>query len=115
MVPVAIYGGYFGAGIGILMLAVLGMLDLGDIHQLNAAKNVLATVVNGTAAAAFIAGGALGLHDVSWIHAAVMAGASILGSIVAARFARRLPAAVVRRAVSLIGFSLAVYYFLARG
>jgi uncharacterized membrane protein YfcA len=111
---VAIYGGYFGAGIGILMLAVLGMLDLGDIHQLNAAKNSLATVVNGTAALAFVAGDALGLHDVSWLHAAVMAGASILGSIGAARFARRLPAAAVRRGVSLIGFALAGYYVLVR-
>jgi uncharacterized membrane protein YfcA len=112
---VAVYGGYFGAGIGILMLAVLGMLDLGDIHQLNAAKNVLATVVNGTAATAFIVGAAVGLHDVSWLHVAVMAGASIVGSLGAARFARRLPAAVVRRAVSLIGFALAAYYFLPRG
>jgi uncharacterized membrane protein YfcA len=111
---VAVYGGYFGAGIGILMLAVLGMLDLGDIHQLNAAKNSLATAVNGTAALAFVAGDALGLHDVSWLHAAVMAGASILGSIGAARFARRLPAAAVRRGVSLIGFALAGYYVLVR-
>jgi hypothetical protein len=111
---VAVYGGYFGAGIGILMLAVLGMLDLGDIHQLNATKNSLATVINGTAAVAFVVGDALGLHDVSWMHVAVMAGASILGSIGAARFARRLPAAVVRRGVSLIGFALAGYYLLIR-
>ena len=112
---VAVYGGYFGAGIGILMLAVLGMLGLGDIHQLNAAKNSLATVVNGTAAAAFVVGDVVGLHDVSWIHVTLMAGASILGSVTAVRWARRLPAAVVRRGVSLIGFGLAAYYFLPRG
>lgn len=111
---VAVYGGYFGAGIGILMLAVLGMLGLGDIHRLNATKNALATVINGTAAAAFVVGDAAGLHDVSWLHVAVMAGASILGGVVAVRCARRLPAAIVRRGVSLIGFALAAYYFWPR-
>ena len=50
---VAVYGGYFGAGIGILMLAVLGCLGLGDIHRINALKNVLATAVNGTSSDGF--------------------------------------------------------------
>ena len=108
---VAVYGGYFGAGIGILMLAVLGVLGLGDIHRLNAVKNVLATAINGTAAALFAAGSFLGSHDVSWGHAATMAVAAVLGSVAGASVVRRLPAPFVRRCVALIGFALAAYYF----
>ena len=108
---VAVYGGYFGAGIGILMLAVLGVLGLGDIHRLNAVKNVLATAINGTAAALFAAGSFLGSHDVSWGHAAIMAVAAVLGSVAGASVVRRLPAPFVRRCVALIGFALAAYYF----
>jgi uncharacterized protein len=108
---VAVYGGYFGAGIGILMLAVLGVLGFGDIHRLNAVKNVLATAINGTAAALFAAGSFLGSHDVSWGHAAIMAVAAVLGSFAGASVVRRLPAPFVRRCVALIGFALAAYYF----
>ena len=122
---VAVYGGYFGAGIGILMLAVLGSLDLGDIHRLNAVKNVLAMAVNGTTALVFAAaaaapasaavgpwGGTIGPGVVSWRHAVVMAVAAVLGGLFGAHLARRMPAALVRRAVALIGFGLAGYYFL---
>ena len=109
---VSVYGGYFGAGIGILMLAVLGMLGLGDIHRLNGVKNVLGMVVNGVSAAVFALGSLAGWHAVSWPHAAVMAVASIVGSLGASHLARRLPARIVRRCVALIGFALAVYYFL---
>jgi uncharacterized membrane protein YfcA len=108
---VSVYGGYFGAGIGILMLAVLGMLGLGDIHRLNGVKNVLGMVVNGVAAGMFALGSLAGWHAVSWPHAAVMAVASIAGSLGASHVARRLPARIVRRCVALIGFALAAYYF----
>ena len=109
---VGLYGGYFGAGIGILMLAVLGLLGLGDIHRLNAVKNVLGMAINGTAAILFAAGSLLvGVHDVSWLHAAIMAVAAVLGSFAGAGVARRLPAPLVRRCVAAIGFALAAYYF----
>lgn len=108
---VGVYGGYFGAGIGILMIAMLGLLGLGDIHRLNAVKNSLATVVNGIATAVFVAGALLGSHEVSWPHAAVMAVSGMGGSLVASRVARKLPAAVLRRIVAIIGFGLAGYYF----
>jgi uncharacterized membrane protein YfcA len=108
---VAVYGGYFGAGIGILMLAVLGVLGLGDIHRLNAVKNVLGMAINGTAAGLFAAGSFLGSQDVSWGHAAIMAVAAVLGSFAGASVVRRLPAPFVRRCVALIGFALAAYYF----
>lgn len=118
---VAVYGGYFGAGIGILMLAVLGCLGLGDIHRINALKNVLATAVNGTTAVMFIGAsilpgglgaGPAGAGVVSWPHAFVMALASVAGGFVGVRLTRRMPAALVRRMVALIGFGLAGYYFL---
>ena len=108
---VGIYGGYFGAGIGILMLAVLAVLGLGDIHRLNAVKNSLATVVNGVATLVFATGAFAGSHEVSWIHAGVIAVAATAGSLGALRIARTLPAAVMRRVVAIIGFGLAGYYF----
>lgn len=107
---VAVYGGYFGAGIGILMLAVLGLAGLGDIHRLNGVKNVLGMTINGVAAALFAAGSLVGRHDVSWPCVAVMAAGSVAGGLAGSAVARRLPAAVVRRGVAVIGFALAAYY-----
>jgi hypothetical protein len=109
---VAVYGGYFGAGIGILMLAMLGMLRLGDIHRLNAVKNVLGMVVNGAAAVLFAVGSLLGAHEVAWWHAGVMAAAAVAGGLAGSHVARRMPARIVRRLVAIIGFVLAGYYFL---
>ena len=108
---VAVYGGYFGAGIGIIMLAMLAGLGLGDIHRLNGVKNVLGMSVNGAAAAIFAIGAALGLNHVSWPHAAVMAVAAVAGGLLGSGVARRLPARIVRRIVAMIGFGLAAYYF----
>jgi len=108
---VAVYGGYFGAGIGILMLAVLGLLGVGDIHRLNGVKNVLGTAINGTAAGLFAAGAACGLHDVAWREAGIMAAAGTAGALAGSHLARRLPATVVRRGVAVIGFALAAKYF----
>jgi uncharacterized membrane protein YfcA len=121
---VAVYGGYFGAGIGILMLAVLGSLGLGNIHKVNAVKNVLGTVINGSAALLFTllsiaghwwptAGPGGGAGAVSWPHAAVMGVSAVLGGLAGSHLARRLPAGVVRRGVAVIGFALAGYYFWA--
>jgi len=108
---VAVYGGYFGAGIGILMLAVLGLLGVGDIHRLNGVKNVLASAINGTAAGLFAAGAAGGLHDVAWLHAGIMAVAGTAGGLAGSALARQLPAALVRRSVAVVGFALAAKYF----
>ena len=109
---VAVYGGYFGAGIGILMLAMLGMLRLGDIHRLNAVKNMLGMVVNGAAAVLFAVGSLLGSHEVAWWHAGVIAAAAVVGGLAGSHLARRMPARLVRRLVAIIGFVLAGYYFL---
>lgn len=103
---IAVYGGYFGAGIGILMLSTLSFLDLENIHQVNAVKNVLALAINGTAAALFVA-----RRMVAWEFALPMALASIIGGYAAARLSQRLPPPLIRAVVIVIGFGLATYYF----
>jgi uncharacterized membrane protein YfcA len=103
---IGLYGGYFGAGIGILMLSSLSFLGLTSIHHVNALKTYLAFCMNGVSALLFIV-----LGQVYWPYALAMAAAAVLGGYVGARLARRLPAAVVRSIVIAIGFGLAAYYF----
>jgi uncharacterized membrane protein YfcA len=100
---VAVYGGYFGAGIGILMLAVLGIMGLSDIHQMNGLKNVLGSMVNAVAAVYFVIAGM-----VNWRIAALMAVGSIAGGYGAAGIARRIGQKAVRRIVILIGFAMTI-------
>lgn len=102
---VAVYGGYFGAGIGILMLTALGFMGVQSIHHANGVKTLLAGVINGVSAVVFVAGGLI-----EWKLAAVMAVAAIAGGYVGARVARRLPAVYVRWVVIVIGFVLSGYY-----
>lgn len=108
---VGIYGGYFGAGIGILMLGTLAVLGLGDVHALNASKNLLGAVVNGVAGLVLVAVAVGGGFGVSWLHVAILAAGSIVGGVVVSHLAQRLPAAVVRRLVAVIAFALAGYHF----
>ena len=100
---VAIYGGYFGAGMGILMLAALGLMGLTDIHQMNGLKNFFAVCINIIAAAYFIASG-----RVEWPYALVMVVGAIVGGYGGAGLARKLGRRFVRRAVIVIGFAMAV-------
>jgi uncharacterized membrane protein YfcA len=106
---VAIYGGYFGAGIGILMLASLGFLGLSDIHAMNGLKNFFGMCINAVAAAYFVARGA-----VEWRAALVMVGAAIAGGYGGARFARRIGKKKSRAAVAVIGFGIALLLFVRR-
>ncbi len=103
---VAVYGGYFGAGIGILMLTALAIMGLHDIHQMNALKTLLASVINGIAVVVFVA-----KDKVDWPLALWMALSAIVGGYAGAHIARRLDRNLVRRTVVLIGLSLAGYYF----
>ena len=105
----AIYGGYFGAGIGIITLATLSVLMPMDMHAMNARKTLLASVVNSSAAVLFLARGAVNLPA-----AGVMTVGSILGGYFGARMARRVPAQYVGRAVVAIGLCLSVL-LLVRG
>jgi uncharacterized membrane protein YfcA len=103
---VAIYGGYFGAGIGILMLSALAFMNVGDIHHMNGMKSFLAAAINGMAVVVFVAEG-----QVAWKYALPMAAATIPGGYFGARVARRLPVVYVRWIVIAIGFGLSAYYF----
>lgn len=106
---VGVYGGYFGAGIGILMLSSLAFTGLPDIHQMNAVKSILAATMNGVSAVML---GAAGL--VRWDYAALMAVAAILGGYIGARVGRRLPSDLVRGIVVAIGFGVAAYSWFSK-
>jgi len=95
---VAVYGGYFGAGIGILMLVALGFLGLTNIHAMNGLKNFFGACINGIAAAYFIAKG-----YVEWHAALVMMAGAIAGGLAGAHFARRIGKEKARWAVVAVG------------
>lgn len=99
---VAIYGGYFGAGMGIMMLALLGFLGLSDIHGMNGIKNGLGLAINSTAAALFLARGVVDLPI-----ALMMAVGAAIGGYGGARFARHIGRAAARRAVVVVGLLVA--------
>ncbi len=103
LVPLAVYltgvyGGYFGAAQGILLLAILGVALAQDLHRTNALKNVLAGLTNGVAGLYF----AFAAH-VDWGPAAIIAGASILGAQLSARYGRRLPPDALRAVIVVVG------------
>src|SRR5712692_5116060 len=106
---VSVYGGYFGAGMGILMLAALGLIGLTDLHQMNGLKNLLAICINGIAAIWFAVSGAI-----IWRDAIIMAAGAIAGGYFGARMARRLGRKFVRVAVVVIGLVMTVALFLKR-
>ncbi len=106
---VAIYGGYFGAGIGILMLAAFGFLGLRNIHHMNGLKNINGMAINAVAAILFIVKGL-----VDWRLALLMAAGSIAGGYAGAGTAQRLGQKNVRRIVILIGFGLTISLLLRR-
>jgi uncharacterized membrane protein YfcA len=107
---VAVYGGYFGAGIGILMLTALGFMGVGDIYRMNAVKTFLASAINAVSVVQFVVEPGM----VVWGYALPMVLSAVAGGYAGAHVARRLPAAYVRWAVVLIGFGLAVYCFVTR-
>lgn len=93
-----VYGGYFGAAQGILLLAILGVALAQDLQRTNALKNVLAGLVNGVAGLYF----AFAAH-VEWGPAAIIACASILGAQLGARYGRRLPPDALRAVIVVVG------------
>jgi len=104
-----VYGGYFGAGMGILTLAVLGFLGMSDIHAANGIKSFFGMCINGVAAAWFIIQGA-----VHWPAALIMIAGSIVGGYAGGRFARRIGRAHARTAVVVIGCLVTAILFLRR-
>ena len=104
---IAFYGGYFGAGIGILMLAALSLLGLTDIHQMNGLKNLFALCINVVATVYFMTAGL-----VEWPVAATMALGAISGGYGGAGLARRLGPIFVRKTVIAIGFAMTISLFI---
>jgi uncharacterized membrane protein YfcA len=97
----AVYGGYFGAGIGIITLAVLSLTAELHIHEMNGIKTLIASTVNGTAAVFFLARGTANVKT-----AAIMSIGMILGGYFGAKVARKTPGKLVERLVVAIGFAM---------
>jgi uncharacterized membrane protein YfcA len=104
---VGVYGGYFGAGIGILMLSSLAFVGIPNIHHMNSVKSILAAAMNGVTIAVFLISGVI-----VWKYAIAMALTATLGGYMGARVARRMPVAWVRAIVVTIGFGVALYSWL---
>jgi len=108
-VVIALYGGYFGAGIGILTLAMLQILGHSNIHRMNAVKTVLTSVINAATVLVFVCSG-----KVMWSLLWIMVPGAVAGGYVGARVAQTIPPSHARALVSVIGFALTGYFF-ARG
>jgi uncharacterized membrane protein YfcA len=103
----SVYGGFFGAGMGIMMLATLGLTERGDYHHLNALKNMLSIVIAAVAIVVFVSGGV-----VAWYEVIVMIPGVALGGYAGVWAAKRVPQNAVRGFVVAVGLFLAVYYFV---
>lgn len=103
---IATYGGYFGGGMGLMMLAMLTLAGLTDIHEMNGIKTVLASALNAIALVAFIWAGL-----VQWPQASVMIVGAVVGGYGGARLAKRVDPAVVRGAVIAVGLLLTAWFF----
>lgn len=106
---VGVYGGYFGAGIGILMLSSLAFVGIHDIHEMNAVKTVLAAAMNGVTIVIFALSDAI-----VWKVGFIMALAAIAGGYIGARVARKMPAPFIRGLVVAIGFGVAAYSWFGK-
>ena len=103
---VAVYGGYFGGGIGIMNLAMLAAMGMTDVHEMNALKTVLGAIINGVAAVAFVVSGAI-----LWRQAAVMTLGAVIGGYFGAHYAMKAPQSWIRTIVIAVGFSMTAYFF----
>ena len=107
LLPLAIYGGYFGAGFGFVMLAFLGFTKLHDVHKMNALKNLAASTM-----AVVSIGCLFSAHLIDWRHGLVMAAGTTIGGYCGSRLAQRVPSHTIRVVVIAIGLITAVYLFL---
>ncbi|WP_334188973.1 sulfite exporter TauE/SafE family protein [Noviherbaspirillum sp.] len=103
---VSVYGGFFGAGMGILMLASLAMAGHDDVHEINAIKNLLSAVIYSVTVLTFVIAGA-----VSWPHTLLMLATATLGGYWGATIARKIPPQSLRRFIIAVGFVLTGFYF----
>lgn len=104
---ISIYIGYFGAGVGILVLALLAFLGMENIHAMNAVKTLLVSIVNAVAAIAFIIA-----HQIVWSYALLMVFGAALGGYTGAFFAQKTNPRYVRWLVIAVGFGMSLYFFI---
>ncbi len=104
---VAVYGGYFGGGVGIVNLAMLAAVGMTDIHAMNALKSVLGMAINGVAVVAFVVARA-----VYWPQAVVMIAGAVVGGYFGAHYAQKLPQNWVRWFVVAVGAGMTAYFFV---
>lgn len=103
---IATYGGYFGGGMGIMMLAAMAVAGMRDMHQMNGLKSLLAVTINGVALAAFVVDG-----TIAWGPGLVMVAGGITGGYVGASLARRVTGTAVRSAVIVVAWGMTAYFF----
>lgn len=104
LLPVAIYGGYFGAGFGFIMLAFLGFTKLHDVHQMNGLKNLASASISGTSIICL-----LSAHLINWHYGLVMAAGSLVGGYYGALLTQKVSSHVMRVIIIIIGLSTATY------
>ncbi len=104
---IAFYGGYFGGGIGILMLATLAVMGMENIHMMNAVKTLLTVCINGVAIVIFIMRGII-----DWPIALLMIVGTVIGGFGAAYYARKIDQKWVRLFVIFVGISMTIYFFV---
>lgn len=104
---VAVYGGYFGGGVGVVNLAMLAALGMTDIHAMNALKSILGSAINGVAVVVFIIKGA-----VYWPQAIIMTLGALLGGYFGAKYSLRLPQRWIRAFVVGVGIFMSAYFFV---
>ncbi len=103
---IAVYGGFFGGGIGIMMLAAFGLLGMDNIHRMNGIKTLMASVINGVAVLAFVLAG-----TIYWPQAVIMIVGAIIGGYTGATYAQRIDPLRVRQFVILVGCIMTLIFF----
>lgn len=104
---IAVYGGYFGGGMGIMTLAMLTLMGMREIHEMNALKSLLVTVITGVGVAVFIASG-----KVEWPRTLVMTSGCILGGFLAGHFVQKFDPIRVRRLIAFLAAGMTAYFFI---
>jgi uncharacterized membrane protein YfcA len=103
----AIYGGYFGGALGVILIAVLALTAHDDLRRLNAAKGVLSLIIAAVTVVVFAIGA-----PVNWLAVALLAPTTLVGGFVGAKLASRLPAPALRVAVVTVGLAVSIYLFV---
>lgn len=103
----AVYGGYFGGALGVILIAVLAVAAHDDLRRLNAVKGVLSLIISVVSVAVFAIGA-----PVDWAVVALLAPTTLVGGFLGAKLAGRLPAPVLRVAVVVMGLAVSIYLFV---